>query len=75
MIRGAGHFQFGDGAMLRIPLVMHALRKLGIVHLDGRRQVAVTTRCISTFFDVHLKGAPSSELRNHPEFSEIEYVH
>jgi dienelactone hydrolase len=75
MIRGADHFQFGDGAMLRIPLVMHALRTLGIVQLAGRRQVAVTTRCISTFFDVHLKGAPASELKRHREYPEIEYVH
>jgi predicted dienelactone hydrolase len=43
MIRGAGHYRFSDdGAMLKSPLVMRVLRTLGIVQLDGRRQVAVT---------------------------------
>jgi hypothetical protein len=37
---------------------MRALRTLGIMRLDGRRQIAVTAHYISTFFDVYLKGAP-----------------
>ena len=56
-IRGAGHYMFSDdGAMLKSPLVMRVMRSLGIVHLDGRRQVAVTEYYISAFFDVYLKG-------------------
>ena len=39
---------------------MGVLRMLGIVRLDGRRQVAVTAHYVSTFFDVYLKGAPAS---------------
>jgi predicted dienelactone hydrolase len=75
VIRGAGHYRFSDdGAMLKSPLVMRVLRTVGVVHLDGRRQVALTAHYISTFFDVYLKGAPASRLRSQPEYSEIEYV-
>jgi predicted dienelactone hydrolase len=76
MIRGASHYMFSDdGAMLKSPLVMRVMRTLGIVRLDGRRQVAVTAHYISTFFDVYLQGAPASKLQNQPEYPEIEYVH
>jgi hypothetical protein len=75
MIKGASHFRFSDdGAMLKIPFVMGAMRILGIVRLDGRRQVTVTAHCISTFFDVYLKGAPISSIRSQPEYPEIEYI-
>jgi hypothetical protein len=73
-IRGANHFMFSDGAMLRSPPALRVMRALGITDLDGRRQVAVTARCISTFFDVYLKGAPASELENLSECPEIELV-
>lgn len=63
-IRGANHYMFSDnGAMLKSPLAMRAMRSLGIVHLDGRRQIAVTAHFIVSFFDVYLKGASSSELK------------
>jgi hypothetical protein len=75
MIRGAGHYMFSDdGAMLKSPLVLRVIRTLGIVRIDGRRQVAVTEHYISIFFDVYLKGALASELRNRPEYPEIKYV-
>jgi predicted dienelactone hydrolase len=74
VIQGANHYMFSDGAMLKSPLVMRALRTLGIIRLDGRRQVAMTARCISTFFDVYLKGAPASELKSLAEYPEIEIV-
>jgi predicted dienelactone hydrolase len=75
MIRGANHFRFSDdGAMLKVPLVMSALQTLGIVRLDGRRQIAMTAHYLGAFFDVYLKGAPASELRSQPEYPEIEYV-
>jgi dienelactone hydrolase len=73
-IQGAGHYMFSDGAMLKSPLLMRAMRTLGVVRIDGRRQVAVTAHYISTFFDVYLQGAPASELKSHPEYPEIEYV-
>jgi dienelactone hydrolase len=75
VIPGASHYMFSDAAMLKIPLVMRAMRTLGIVRLDGRRQVALTAHYISTFFDVYLKGAPASELKSQPEYPEVEYVH
>jgi len=76
MIRGASHYRFSDdGAMLKSPLVMGVLRAVGVVRLDGRRQVALTAHYIRTFFDVYLKGAPPSQLSGQPEYPEIEYVH
>jgi hypothetical protein len=76
MIRGADHYRFSDdGAMLKSPLMMRGLRTVGVVRLDGRRQVALTAHYISTFFDVYLKGAPAPQLKSQPEYPEIEYVH
>lgn len=76
MIRGANHFMFSDhGAMLMSPLMMRMLRILGIVHIDGRRQVALTAHLINTFFDVYLKSAPASLLKRQSKDQEIEYVH
>jgi dienelactone hydrolase len=75
-IRGANHYLFSDdGAMLKSPLVTRAMRAVGIVRIDGRRQVAVTAHFIGTFFDVYLKGEPASELQSQPQYPEIEYVH
>jgi dienelactone hydrolase len=74
MIRGANHYMFSDNAaMLKSPLIMHGLRTLGIVRLDGRRQIALTAHYISAFFDVYLKGVPASELAGQPEYPEIDY--
>jgi predicted dienelactone hydrolase len=76
VIRGAGHYRFSDnGAMLQIPLVLGVLHALGIVHLNGRRQIAITAHYISAFFDVNLKGAPVSELSATSQYPEVEYVH
>jgi dienelactone hydrolase len=74
-IRGASHYMFGDGAVLRIPLLLRALCTVGIGPMDGRRQLTMTTRFISTFFDVYLKGAPDSELRSLLGSHEIESMH
>jgi dienelactone hydrolase len=75
VIRGANHYMFSDdGAMLKSPLLMSALRMLGIVRIDGRRQVALAAHYLATFFDVYLKGAPASELKGQPDSPEIEYI-
>src|ERR1035441_3299229 len=74
-VRGANHYMFSDGAMLKSPPAMRVMRSFGIVHLDGRRQVAVTEHYIGSFFDVYLQGAPASTLQSQPEYPEIEYVH
>jgi predicted dienelactone hydrolase len=74
-IRGANHYLFSDNAgMLKSPLAMRVLRMLGIVQLDGRRQIAVTAHAICTFFDVYLKGAPASALKSRLECPEIEFI-
>jgi len=72
-IRGSSHFRFSDdGALLKIPIVLSTLHKLGIVRLDGRRQIEVTAHCVSTFFDKYLKGAPAAYFSSQPEYPEIE---
>jgi hypothetical protein len=75
-IHGANHYMFDDdGAMLKSPFLTHALRALGVVHIDGRRQIAITDHYISTFFDVYLKGAPASELMSQPQYPEVQDIH
>jgi len=75
-IHGANHYMFSDdGAMLKSPLLTRALRTLGVVRIDGRRQIAVTDHYISTFFDVYLKGAPASELKSQQQYPEVQYIH
>jgi hypothetical protein len=54
--------------------VRRLLRTLGILRIDGRRQVEVTAHYISTFFDVYLKGAPVSRLKSDPEYPDVEYL-
>ncbi len=61
-IRGANHFFFSDDVAL-------LNRMLGIVGIDGRRQLAVTTYCVHSFFDAYLKGAGVSK----PEISSSLY--
>src|ERR1700678_1772150 len=76
VIPGANHYMFSDdGAMLKSPLLMRVLRMLGLVRIDGRRQVAVAAHYIVTFFDVYLKGAPASELQSQAGYPEVEYIH
>ncbi len=63
-IRGAYHFGFSDdGALLKSHIVLRTLRMLGIVGIDGRRQLAVTAYCVHSFFDAFLKGAGVSRLK------------
>jgi predicted dienelactone hydrolase len=61
-IRGANHFLFtDDGALLKSRIVLRILRTLGIVRIDGRRQLAATAYCLRSFFDSWLKGAEVSQ--------------
>jgi dienelactone hydrolase len=74
-ILGANHYMFSDdGAMLKSPFLMSLMRMLGLVRIDGRRQVAVTAHYIVTFFDVYLKGASASQLHGQAEYPEVEYI-
>jgi len=75
-IRGANHFLFSDdGALLKSHIVMRTLRAFGVVGIDGRRQLAVTTYCVHTFFDAYVKGpsAPRLEIAS-PLYPEIEVM-
>jgi hypothetical protein len=74
-IRGANHYMFSDDAALRSPPVMRVLRTVGLVGIDGRRQAAVAAHFIGTFFDVHLKGSPASELKARAGYPEVEDIH
>ncbi len=75
-IRGANHFLFSDdGALLKSHIVMRTLRMLGIVGIDGRRQLAVTAYCLRSFFDAYLKTAGVSPLNiSSPIYPEIEIL-
>jgi dienelactone hydrolase len=75
-IRGASHFLYSDdGSVLASHLVLGTLRLFGILKIDGRRQLAITTHCVHTFLDAHLKqtGAPLN--LSLPLYPELEVVH
>jgi len=62
-IRGAHHFSFSDQALLKSELLMRVLSSVaGFGKLDPHRGLAVTATYVHTFFDVYLKGAPSTLL-------------
>jgi predicted dienelactone hydrolase len=55
-IPGANHFFFSDDlALLKSHVVIGILRAIGLLHIDGRRQLAMTNEYVRTFFDAHLK--------------------
>jgi len=63
-IRGANHFTFSDdGALMKSGVVRAVLRMLGMLAIDGRRQLAVTTYSVHSFFDAYLKGTGVSRLK------------
>jgi dienelactone hydrolase len=70
-IRGAGHYGFAD---LR-PLPLEVAHWLHLIPLDSPRQIFITRDCLHTFFDVYLKGAPASSLKELRKYPEIENEH
>ena len=57
-IRGANHFTFSDdGALLNSGFVRLVLRLAGQLHIDGRRQLELTSYCLRTFFETYLTSA------------------
>jgi dienelactone hydrolase len=76
VIRGANHFLFSDdGALLKSHIVLRALRMLGIVGIDGRRQLAVSAYCVHSFFDAYLKRASVARLQlSSPLYPEIQVL-
>jgi dienelactone hydrolase len=75
-IRGANHFLFSDdGALLKSHIVLRTLRALGVVGIDGRRQLSVTVYCVHSFFDAYLKGTSVSRLNiSSPLYPEIQVL-
>ena len=73
VIRGANHFLFSDdGALLKSQIVLRTLRMFGVVGIEGRRQLAVTTYAVHSFFDRYLKEASSTPLNlSSPLYPEI----
>ncbi len=75
-IRGANHFLFSDdGALFKSHIVLRTLRMMGILGIDGRRQLAITTYCVHRFFDAYLKGPGVSRLDlSSPLYPEIDVL-
>jgi predicted dienelactone hydrolase len=61
-IRGANHFSFSDQMLQKSNYLIGLLRLFGFGRLDARRGLAITAAYVHTFFDVYLKGAPSTQL-------------
>src|SRR5579864_1283370 len=75
LIRGGYHFGFSDGALLKSHIVLGTLRMLGILGIDGRRQLAVTSHYVHSFFDAYLKGTGASPLKiSDPRYPEIQIL-
>jgi predicted dienelactone hydrolase len=75
-IAGANHFTFNDdGALLKSGIVLRALRLLGVLGIKGDRQLAVTSFCLHSFFDVYLKGEGIRPLKiTSPQYPEIKIL-
>jgi len=75
-IRGANHFLFSDdGALFKSQILLGMLRMLGVIGIDGRRQLAVTAYCVHTFFDAYLKGNGLSQFKiSSPLYPEIQVL-
>ena len=55
-IRGANHFTFSeDGALLKSGVLRGIMRIVGVLGIDGRRQVEISSRVVGNFFDAWLK--------------------
>lgn len=63
-IQGSRHFNFSDQALLKDG---HLGKLVGMIGpMDERRFFVITTTYVHTFFDVHLKHAPTSALDRIP---------
>ena len=73
-LRGANHYGFSDdGAMLKSPALRYGLKKVGVIGMDGPRQVEMTRDCVRSFLDIALRqtGA-ASDLATICKAAEIE---
>ena len=75
MIRGANHYMFSDDGVLKSYIVLWTLRRLGILGIDGRRQLTVTAYGVHSFFDAYLKGPGVSRPKiSSPLYPEIQIL-
>lgn len=76
VIRGANHFLFSDdAALLKSHIVLGVMRGLGVVQIDGRRQLEITAYCVNIFFDTYLKGSGVSRPNiSSPLYPEIQVL-
>ncbi len=74
-IRGAHHFSFSDQALLKSQYLMRALTSVGgFGKLDARRGLTITATYVHTFFDIYLKGAPSTLLTSvSTQYPEVQF--
>lgn len=72
-LRDSGHFSFSD-----LPLIYnHTLAQVSGAagSLDATRGLAAAAACISTFFDIHLRGKSSSKLQElRTQYPELVFV-
>lgn len=66
-IDGANHFNFSDIGFLKSRGAQKVIQFLGLMKMDVNRQSALTASYVRTFLDVHLKGAPATELQQLPK--------
>jgi len=59
-LRGTGHFDFSDKCLLLNSPIIRQSDTIG--KIDERRGLMAAAACVSTFFDVHLKGASPSRM-------------
>jgi len=73
-IRGAFHLTFtDDGALMKSGMVRGFLRLSGRLGIDARRQLAITTYCVHSFFDAYLRDTGGAEsCISSPLYPEIE---
>jgi predicted dienelactone hydrolase len=74
-IDGAFHFTFSDdGALFKSAVLRGLLRLTGRLHIDGRRQLSVTSYAVRSFFDAYLKGGsrpPTVHSALYPELAPL----
>jgi len=73
MVDGANHFTFSDQMFTKSPVMIAGLRMIGVMgSLEKRRGIEISGACVHTFFDVYIKGAPTSQLTALPSrYSEV----
>jgi hypothetical protein len=71
-MRGANHYNFSDGAVIKSHIATTILHVIGVMPMDGRRQLAITAYCVRTFLDAHLAAAPAAPPAADSLYPEIE---